>query len=114
MLTRIPVAKQTLYLGGEDEMWTTKLAIPVGGVSVTLPEIHKNRFDKLGALIGDAAVDQVATESGFVRGPLGPYRGTNESSLMYLLHEDYVFVLGVKELNPTRYEVMFEGAWKKS
>ena len=114
MLTRIPAERQNLYDGMEPELWTTRWALPVGGASVTLAEIDENDLDLLSARIGDEAFDQVVADGGFVRTDFGSYRATDGSQLLYVLHEDCLFVLGVQEFQPARYLVMFEAAWKIS
>ena len=114
MLTRIPVERQNLYDGMEPELWTTRWALPVGDASVTLAEIYENKLDLLSARIGEAAFDQVVTEGGFVRTDFGRHRAADGSQLLYVLHEDCLLVLGVQELQPARYLVMFEAAWKIS
>ena len=114
MLTHIPAQKQKLFEGGEPELWTTRLPLPVGGISVTLAEINKNHLDTLSSVIGDAAFDQVVTDGELVRTPIGTYEDRDGSSLVYLLHDDCLYVLGVQETSPARFELTFQGAWKIS
>jgi hypothetical protein len=112
MLTCITVERQKLYVGSEPELWTRSLTLPVGGVSISLREIDDNHLDTLKPQIGETAFQQVVADGGFVETDIGTFADADGLSLLYLLRDDTLFVLGMTETNPGRYRVMFEGAWR--